>query len=169
MNRNAINQRINWIDWGKAIAIYFVVLTHTVTPEDALWVQEANRIGCGFHVPLFFFISGYLFHVKQNNFATFCKASAWSLLVPYMFFNIVSAVPLYKLQAPEVWHRGLVETFLGMGHCFAGPAWFLVALFCVRLVVFWLHRIQSPVSRWCIVLGGGNYGLRFTIYSIRYQ
>lgn len=62
-----------------------------------------------FHVPLFFLISGYLFRIKENSFGEFLKNSVKSLLIPYVFFNIISSPILWKLQAHDVWLTGMYE------------------------------------------------------------
>ena len=54
MEKNAKNgNKIQWIDVAKGIAIIFVVLGHCVSGQTFIWVYS-------FHIPLFFFISGYL-------------------------------------------------------------------------------------------------------------
>jgi len=60
------NKRIEWADTLKAIGIFFVVLGHNVLPA------EMYKYIFSFHVPLFFFISGYLFFPEKfRNFSDF--------------------------------------------------------------------------------------------------
>ena len=56
MNRITIPNRINWIDWAKVIAISFVVFGHIPMNSESLPLRYITN----FHMPLFFFISGYL-------------------------------------------------------------------------------------------------------------
>jgi len=56
-------KRLDWIDIAKGIGIILVVLGHTLVPQvretgfaGFLWIFIYN-----FHMPLFFFLSGYLF------------------------------------------------------------------------------------------------------------
>ncbi|MFC2529769.1 acyltransferase family protein, partial [Segatella oris] len=51
-------QRINWIDWSKVFAIYLVALGHLLGNTG----MEGYLHNCiyFFHMPFFFFVSGYL-------------------------------------------------------------------------------------------------------------
>lgn len=68
-----LKQRINWIDWAKVFAIYLVVLGHLLSKTG----REGYIFNFiySFHMPFFFFISGYLFTIKENNFRSFLKGS----------------------------------------------------------------------------------------------
>lgn len=149
---NVPQTRINLIDWAKAIAIYAVVLGHVSRSTDPQWVVEVAKIGRIFHVPLFFLISGFLFRVKEDNFWLFIRNAVKSLVVPYLFFNILSAAILWKLQAPEIYQKGLEGFFLVKGYAFAGPAWFLIVLFLIKLMAYWLKKIPSERLQWLAVL-----------------
>lgn len=144
--------RINWIDWAKAIAIYEVVLGHVSRSTDPQWTVDAATIGRIFHVPLFFLVSGYLFRIKENNFHNFIRNSAKSLVIPYLFFNIVSAAILWKYQSAEVYHNGLYGFLYVKGNAFSGPAWFLIVLFIIRLMAYGLQQIKSQYFQWGIVI-----------------
>ena len=56
-------QRINWIDWSKVFAIYLVALGHLLGNTG----MEGYLHNCIylFHMPFFFFVSGYL--LKSND------------------------------------------------------------------------------------------------------
>ena len=137
-----MKERQYWIDWAKAIAIYGVVLGHILEESNPTWVKYIASVLMCFHVPLFFLVSGYLFRIKEYGFVAYLRNSAKSLLVPYVFFNLISAPILWKLQAYDVWFRGLYEFLTCKSHAWAGPAWFLVALFNIRLLAYWLLKIR---------------------------
>ena len=149
-----MTQRYNWIDYGKVVAIFLVVLTHVISECDAQWLKDLNKVGCSVHVPFFFFVSGYLYRVKEYKFSKYCLASFQSLLIPYIFFNLISAVLVYRLVAHDVFLLGFTDFLLCKGHSFAGPAWFLVTLFVVRLFAFFLHGIRKACFVWLLVLTG---------------
>ena len=47
--------RLEWIDKAKGIGIILVILGHTICPPNIkFWLYS-------FHMPLFFFLSGYVF------------------------------------------------------------------------------------------------------------
>jgi fucose 4-O-acetylase-like acetyltransferase len=55
-NTFIITNRLNWIDWAKVIAISFVVFGHIPQVSGSF----PQHYIVTFHMPLFFFISGYL-------------------------------------------------------------------------------------------------------------
>lgn len=76
--------RINWIDWAKVFAIFFVVFGH-IPQEPRSFPQYYITI---FHMPLFFFISGYLTKKEECNKETLKKY--WqTLIIPYLCYNII--------------------------------------------------------------------------------
>ena len=63
---NQDNQRINWIDMAKGYGIIAVFIGHMVQ-NSALGLFVYS-----FHLPLFFFLSGYLFK-PEASFVSFLK------------------------------------------------------------------------------------------------
>ena len=79
---NNIESRIYWIDYCKVFAIFCVILGHMSINSYAL-----NYI-FSFHMPLFFFISGYLYHYK-GDFLPFFEKNVSTILLPYYYLNIL--------------------------------------------------------------------------------
>ena len=80
-----MKERIVWLDYGKTIAIYLVVLAHT-----ALY-KPAEGFIYTFHMPFFFFMSGYLFsYSKYPSYMEFVKRRFRQLLVPYVVINMIT-------------------------------------------------------------------------------
>ena len=79
-------RRIGWIDYGKVIGIYLVVLAHT-----SLFIPLKDGIYT-FLMPVFFFISGYLFSFSRNPvYKDFIKKPLWSnyyIISKGAFYNI---------------------------------------------------------------------------------
>lgn len=76
--------RINWIDWGKAIAITMVVFGHIPMEADNFLLRYITI----FHMPLFFFISGYLTKTGRPI-KTLNSKYMTSLVYPYIIYNVV--------------------------------------------------------------------------------
>lgn len=76
----AIVQRVNWIDWGKVFAIYLVVLGHLVSNDGT--EGRIHDFIYLFHMPFFFFISGLLFKIKENNIRDLFSRIWRSLIIP---------------------------------------------------------------------------------------
>lgn len=84
--------RLPWIDMAKGYGIIFVILGHMSIGIFTKWIYT-------FHMPLFFFLSGYVFH-SEKDFATLCKRKCRTILLPY----VTLAVPMiayWVLRDPE--------------------------------------------------------------------
>lgn len=130
-----MNSRENWVDWAKTVGIYLVVFGHVFFPTDAYGCEIKNFV-YAFHMPLFFFLSGYLFK-KKEGFFCFAKKNVKSLIVPYIFFNVLCCLLDLPLISDVQFHKNAVADFLiGGGHSYSGASWFLLSLFFVRLLAY---------------------------------
>lgn len=77
-----------WIDYTKGIGIVLVVIAH--------FVEGISTYILWFHMPLFFFVSGYLFK-ESDTITSFIKKKAMRLLIPYISFLILLSIPDYVL------------------------------------------------------------------------
>ena len=85
-------KRLDWIDIAKGIGIILVVLGHTLVPQvretgfaGFLWIFIYN-----FHMPLFFFLSGYLFEKGLSHYTNkgkFILGKLQYLMLPYLIFS----------------------------------------------------------------------------------
>ena len=79
-----MNGRINWIDWGKALAVMTVVFCHL--PQSQEWFYY--RYLQASIITVFFFISGYLKKDRGGDKGNWKKY--WnSLILPYIIYNII--------------------------------------------------------------------------------
>ena len=63
-------QRIEWLDWLKGMGIMLVIIGHSFRDEMRVVSSVADFIYSliyVFHMPLFFAIAGYLFHLNYKN------------------------------------------------------------------------------------------------------
>jgi len=74
-------ERKEWIDITKGIGIIAVVAGH-------IYVGNIKLIIFMFHMPLFFFLSGYLFNPKHDK-KKYFKKKVIHLLVPYVMFLLL--------------------------------------------------------------------------------
>lgn len=77
---NQTRQRIEWLDMAKGYGMIFVILGHLNLGVFESWIFT-------FHMPLFFFLSGYVFSEKEN-FKIFIKSKCKSIVLPYIFLGI---------------------------------------------------------------------------------
>ena len=101
------DRRITWIDSAKGIGIILVVLAHT------FW--GGRTIIYTFHMPLFFFISGALYHRRESlTFIDSMKRRINSLLKPYILFSVISPFLQYTLMGIN-WPLAKVSRMILLG------------------------------------------------------
>lgn len=133
---NIPNQRTAWIDILKGIAIFFVVFGHS--PYLLHLSRKVFNVAFSFHIPLFFFISGYLFKADITC-KTLISRRCKSLLRPY-FFTCISYGIVYILikdESSPTWY--LLWTLYGNGPYLFSKVfhlWFLPNLFLVTIMVW---------------------------------
>lgn len=76
-------ERLAWIDLAKFLGILFVLLAHA-----ELNIPVIGGLAVYFYVPIFFVLSGYNYHKKEEPFSSFLKRKAKRLLLPYFTYNI---------------------------------------------------------------------------------
>lgn len=133
--------RIGWIDAAKGIGLLCVILGHLGIPYLDMWIYF-------FHMPLFFFLSGFVFSGRKYDFATFLKKKVRSLVIPYftlgggifLFFSVV-----YALEGrPAGDYLQMLRDFLVQEHYWT--VWFLTCLFLTELIAYGIHAAfpQKP-------------------------
>ncbi|MBO1510303.1 acyltransferase family protein [Metabacillus bambusae] len=139
--------RVNWLDIAKGIGIVLVVLGHSV-PQIAPYIYW-------FHMPLFFFISGY-FHKQEENFVS---KKVVSLLIPYIVYLIL-------LTSIRFWHYGAptdkriqidMERFIFGGQQLGGfytVFWYITCLLFTGVIFYvMLSYIKKELTLLFTILG----------------
>lgn len=144
--------RINWIDWAKTIGIYCVILGHVLDKSITIEYQLTKLIYM-WHMPLFFFLSGFLCKKVEGSFRSELFRNMKTLLVPYLFLNIV----VVFLQIPKIgtdvklYVNELIGVLTMDSYRLGAPTWFLVALFEVRIVNFYYQKFSVPLKAVVII------------------
>lgn len=148
------NNRINWIDWAKCIAITMVVYGHIPQTEGSFLPFYI----CTFHIPLFFFISGYLTKTRPNTKEEFKKCKH-SLIIPYILYNIIFypywAIRLYIDQGIGFSILDyIIKPFIGIpflqinspiSSSVNGAMWFVAVLLIMRLTIHLCIHTSKPL------------------------
>ena len=150
-----ISNRIEYIDIARGIGILLVVLGHN---DFSLISPFAYQVIYSFHMPLFFFLSGYFLKTSMP-FMMFFKRRFETLLKPYLFtlFMIYfTAVSFEKMSFRTALQR-ILKSLYGTGYYIDWTQlWFLPHLFVVSLYAFFLMllvgRLNSRYVRWGILL-----------------
>lgn len=134
------SQRIIWIDWGKAICMFLVILGHCHLRDE-----EITKYIYSFHMPFFFFVSGIL--CKNSISKETIIKDIKLLIIPYLTYGIITIIFHSALNKEQTFEDTLI-TFqhLLFGNYYEdGPIWFLLALFfCKQL--FHIFQITKNFS-----------------------
>lgn len=148
-------KRVMWIDYAKFIGIVLVICAHQTTNKG--WFDFISA----FDIPLFFFLSGFLFSFKKfDSYQQFLKARVRQLLVPYFLLNFVayffwlfffkffdqmfvSSGPFYKSFFGIFYGNGYGDWLI---HCV--PTWFIICLFTLENIYFLVFRRLKMVYRY---------------------
>ena len=174
--------RIEWIDTTKGIGIILVIINHI-----SLYLNIGNNnpainlfdnILGSIDMPLFFFISGYLYK-KRNDVLDIIKNKIKRLLIPFLFFYIVFSVIipvcfiLFNCHCPLIINNGItIKMLIGdfiYNDCqiINGPLWFLLSLFEIYVVYAIISKVISNNALLLFVsFILGFIGLLFSFYSI---
>jgi len=146
-------QDIEFVNIAKTVGIVLVAVGHLTVPVNGLLFINS------FHMPLFFILSGYLLSCSKYNLQSFAKRKAQTLLIPYLFFAVVSFLFWYfagqKLIEresgvnPVKYLYGILlaipsKEYLG----FNIPIWFLPSLFCTEMIFF---IYQKYIKRYTLI------------------
>lgn len=134
--------RITWIDIAKGIGIFLVVLGHNSIPPSIFGYIFS------FHMPLFFFLSGFLLLSDRfNNFSFFFKKKFQSLILPYFYLGLI--VYLYWLVVVQKFTPFDIALLKPIADLIYGstsldtiftPLWFLPSLFLTEIMFFFVYK-----------------------------
>ena len=151
------DSRVPWIDAFRGVMAFLIVWGHCIIIESA---SPLYRFFYTFHVQAFFFISGYCFSEKKEFFP-FLKRKAYTLLLPYGIFALVSILLYltlfrYTSSVFQVVYGGLSLKDCLLGAIYANPAsgrmewnfslWFLPCLFVCQLVFYPFARFWQRLE-----------------------
>jgi len=143
-----MSKRIEYLDIAKGIGILLVVLGHNDFEVISLFVQ---RLIYSFHMPLFFFLSGYFINTAVPFF-DFFKKRFNALIKPYLFtiFLIYFTSVSFEKMGFNMAITRTVKSLYGSGHYLDWvQLWFLPHLFVVSLYAFLFLTLVSRLrNRW---------------------
>ena len=160
-------KRIEWVDIFRGIVILLVVWAHMVQSGDSAYHKRFIRltylIVYSFHMPAFFFISGYMFKAKGQRFSSFIWHKITRLLFPaYCFIVLLS---IYDLAYGKVSFSdytnpiNICRTFLFMNNA-KFTYWFIGALFAIECFMYFVVKLKG-VRRWFICIFTFCVGILF--------
>lgn len=130
------DQRIEWIDRMRALAILSVVMEHLTIGRITNDFVYIRWIGCA-NMPVFFFISAYLMELRSNLDTTsqklnFLQKKTFQLMIPFLVWPLI--IRKYVFQTD--WR---IISFTDIKNEFINPhLWFFLTLygFCLIFLVY---------------------------------
>ena len=157
-----MKERINWIDWAKAIAVCSVVFCHLPQSQEWFYFRYMQATT----ITIFFFISGYL---KKDHGSTQANWKRyWSgLIAPYLLYNVI--IYPYWCARYYMLHGAMPDLFTAMKPIIGtlllehenawaeplnGPLWYLPAILIMHLIIDFCrntHHLNLIMISLCIV------------------
>ena len=165
-DQSKTNTRIVWLDYAKAIGIFFVVWGH-MCYAVSYYAEIGNAI-CryiyAFHMPLFFMLSGIAFgyqlpEKRDFDFRTEIQKRVRKLLLPYAFWCVVYTLiactdsAIYGRGILSAFKNGVFDTLTGM----KAPMWFLYTLFIIETVFLLIWKLFKSKGAEMSIFSGGGY------------
>ena len=163
-------QRINWIDWAKALAAMTVVFCHL--PQSQEWFYF--RYLQAFIISIFFFLSGYL---KKD---IGCSKENWKkywngLILPYIIYNAIiypywfvkyymqqGALPDFFTALKPIFGTILLQHNNSFCEPLDGPLWYLPAILMMHVTIDlcrktrYHHTIMILLCIICVIIYGAD-------------
>lgn len=173
-----MKERINWIDWAKALAVCSVVFCHLPQSQEWFYYRYLQALT----MVIFIFISGYLKKDRGSKKENW-KKYWYGLIIPYIIYNVI-VYPYWLLKfymtngsMPDFFHamRPLIGALL-MEHnsSFAeplnGPLWYLPAILIMHITIDlcrkkrFQHWIMAGLCIISVFLYGANKYWNFAPY-----
>ncbi|WP_300629106.1 acyltransferase [uncultured Thomasclavelia sp.] len=161
---------LNYICFLQVIGPIFVILGHSLNGfdnYDGLWRVFSKNWIYIFHMPLFFFISGYLLSYNgwlgKKSYSQFVKNKFNRLIIPYLFWNILFLIPKFLGQNFLTDNVNLsLGFFLNLivtpRQNIWGHTWFLACLF--------LFYLATPIWKYIIDDLRANKLIMFIFFAI---
>lgn len=142
--------KTRWINIAKGLGIFLVVVGHFHPANSPAYWSALNTLIYTFHMPLFFFISGYLYKYTKKNYANSLKVKFQRLGIPFLTIALIyfllklTASYFVKLDYP-VTLNSILKLLDNPVQSFVPLLWFVHALLGIFLIYPILRSILRPL------------------------
>lgn len=146
-----IKTRYYQIDYAKTIAIFLVIIGHTIFQKNHLepYLKQINLYIYSFHIPLFFILSGLNIGISSNSLPStdhnniFIKQLK-KLFLPYLIWSFLYIIPLslvlpYDFFGYDTVGEKIYSTITLYG---ISPLWFLSTLFIAQIIHILITKLK---------------------------
>lgn len=138
----ASKQRLDYIDVFRSLGIIAMVMGHIG------FGGKFDHFIHAFHMPMFFFVSGFFYRRRDCGVGEYVAKKARSLLIPYISFGLAHYLASLILDGFSIKPFLHLLTFNTYGLPIAGALWFLTALFFTDIIYFLFDRWNV---KWLII------------------
>lgn len=150
-----VSEKRRWkeIDVLYTIGIILVLIGHSHSSDWSTFrgtvLDKAIIFIYTFHMPLFFFISGFLFQnskaIEAKGYKSWIFEKAIRLLSPYLLWSLIAAVPKYWVENRSFAGVGkaIIDVFINPRASVWGHFWFLPVLFLTYMIFGAVRRVAS--------------------------
>ena len=169
---NLNKKRVDEYDLLRVIATVLVVIGHSCylimggvryeVQTDVSWVYDSNlfRIvrfisgwAYGFHMPLFFLLSGAVYHLKEEiRLKSLMCNKLKRLILPYYLCGLFFMLPVKRMTGyynKENFIEAVTKFLIGKGD---GHLWFLPALFWCFIIFWCIHRLAGKKNIYPVLM-----------------
>ncbi len=163
-------ERLSSLDIAKGLGILLVVFGHTISPvmEGNSFIEWIYRVIYIFHMPLFFFVSGYVatkLVTKPYPKATLLKERTIRLVIPYLTWAVIY-LPMKVIMSEHVRFSSEYKWYsFFLGNNPDGQLWFLYVLFVISVFII-LFVNQKNLTFFTIVFVIASFVAPLIPYSI---
>ena len=138
-------KRLSWLDSLRGFGIILITLGHLGCFE------LLERYLYSFHVPLFFFISGYLYRRGTKPLNDYIKKKTLTIFVPFVAWTLLSTMVNVVLRYNM---RPLLEKALTIDGqlTWNSPLWFLLVLYFVEVLFALLDKLNQRTHFKAIIM-----------------
>lgn len=129
--------RYDWVDIAKGFGIILMVFGHIVECKLVYnWISS-------FHMPLFFFLSGYVFNTDKNA-KDFIISKAKTLLIPYYICGFITiafnTLFTYMMSPGMTTQEYINDVWMEIPHIPSEALWFLGCMFIMQIVFYFIVK-----------------------------
>ena len=135
-----MTNRLSDIDIAKGICIILVVIGHYIPANPPQWYLSLIDVIYCFHMPLFMYASGYIYHATQKpvKYKTFILKKAKRLVIPYILVSwFIIIIKLLTEKNMYVEHPVSLSSFYEILYVPSAGyfLWFVYVLFLIFLII----------------------------------
>ncbi|MBQ3431235.1 MAG: acyltransferase family protein [Clostridia bacterium] len=147
-------RKIAYIAQAQLIGCLLVILGHSIPLNwkipNAIYLMDTFLYT--FHMPLFFFVSGYLFYkthaMQRYTYSAYVRKRSYRLLLPYVVLTIVGFFPKVLLSTffhgeAELSLMFFIKAFLVPRENVWGHFWFLPTLLLISFLSFLFAKLKN--------------------------